>query len=89
MPVYEYRCEDCGTGFEVQRPVNQRDVSLSCPQCGSGKIRRRISRFIAFGTGEDGRMNVLGGSLCSSCPLADCSACTLPRRQGYQGEKQR
>ncbi len=34
MPLYEYRCEACSTGFEAVRSVRQRDVPASCPHCG-------------------------------------------------------
>ena len=40
MPIYEYRCERCGTFEEMQRitaPPLER-----CPKCG-GKVRRLIS----------------------------------------------
>ena len=34
MPIYEYKCEDCGTKFEklVRRSTEMAEVE--CPSCG-------------------------------------------------------
>jgi len=38
MPVYEYKCNKCGTEFEVMRPFSQADDPASCPKCkGTGE----------------------------------------------------
>jgi putative FmdB family regulatory protein len=41
MPIYEYECEECGTGFEEL--VAAGTGSVACPECGSGRTRRLIS----------------------------------------------
>lgn len=45
MPIYEYRCCDCGrkTSFLVLNP--QKPLSPKCPKCGSTNMRRLFSRF--------------------------------------------
>lgn len=51
MPIYEYRCNDCGQIFEEwQKGFEERDVP--CPVCGH-KARRIISNtaFVLKGTG--------------------------------------
>lgn len=35
MPVYEYRCKDCGRKFGKLRSVSQRNAPLQCPVCGA------------------------------------------------------
>jgi putative FmdB family regulatory protein len=42
MPVYEYRCEDCGAAEEHLRPLGA-DAPGPCEACG-GTLRRRWSR---------------------------------------------
>lgn len=34
MPLYEYRCEACSSGFEAVRSVRLLDVPAPCPHCG-------------------------------------------------------
>ena len=33
MPIYEYRCDDCGTSFEVLQKMSD-DPLVACEQCG-------------------------------------------------------
>ncbi len=52
MPVYEYDCAGCGKRSEVfLKSVNSAGPS-SCPQCGSAKIRRAISRVVFVKSAE-------------------------------------
>lgn len=51
MPIYEYKCEECGRQFELLRRMSQADTDLLCPQCSSEKIRRLVSSFAAGGCG--------------------------------------
>lgn len=32
MPRYDYRCTECGRGFEVSRPIGHRP-NEACPEC--------------------------------------------------------
>jgi putative FmdB family regulatory protein len=36
MPVYEFRCEDCGRRFDVVATLKEKDAGLDpvCPKCG-------------------------------------------------------
>jgi putative FmdB family regulatory protein len=45
MPIYEYRCETCGEGFEVLVRSISRQVSLACPRCGSQNVKKAVSLF--------------------------------------------
>lgn len=47
MPVYEYRCRDCGHEFEIQQSMSD-DALTVCPSCG-GDLRKVFSPVgIAF-----------------------------------------
>jgi len=47
MPLFEYRCQDCNTKFEVlhKSSVNQEEVS--CPECKSSNNKKLLSTFSA------------------------------------------
>ncbi len=47
MPIYEYRCLECGELFERFRYLSQSDGELVCPACGSPRIERQFSTFAA------------------------------------------
>jgi putative FmdB family regulatory protein len=47
MPVYEFECEECGRRFEELIAGDAR--SLACPECGSGRTRRLLSRVSPAG----------------------------------------
>ena len=51
MPIYEYRCENCGEELELFRSITDKG-SLSCKSCG-GSMKKLISRssFHLKGTG--------------------------------------
>ena len=47
MPLYEYRCEDCGARFEALVPAGRADEA-ACAGCGQdGRVRRLLSVFSA------------------------------------------
>ncbi len=55
MPIYEYKCPECGAGFEkLQRSWNQSERQQTCPKCGCEKAGRVLSRIGSVGTGRDG-----------------------------------
>jgi putative FmdB family regulatory protein len=41
MPLYEYRCEECGHEFEAMHRVDS-DLP-ECPECESERVKRRIT----------------------------------------------
>ncbi|MCB2228742.1 MAG: zinc ribbon domain-containing protein [Desulfarculaceae bacterium] len=49
MPIYEYKCEDCGHQYEAL--VMGSEDAVDCPQCGSKKKERQMSCFSSGGQG--------------------------------------
>jgi putative FmdB family regulatory protein len=47
MPVYEFKCSDCGQVFEVMGKYEEREKAHTCPGCGSEKVTQAISLFSA------------------------------------------
>jgi len=45
MPIYEYRCESCGTVFSRLQRVGAGSEGVTCPQCGSDQVERLLSAF--------------------------------------------
>jgi putative FmdB family regulatory protein len=50
MPIYEYRCQQCGTVFSLlfQRSADAKGQQL-CTTCGSGQTQRLLSTFAIGG----------------------------------------
>ena len=53
MALYEFKCGDCETGFEVMRSMSAADAPDECPNCGSNGARRQLSSFASFSGGAD------------------------------------
>jgi len=58
MPLYEYKCKDCGQEFESYRRLSDAGKEEPCPACGAGAERMGISLFRAKGSSS------AGGSSC-------------------------
>jgi len=43
MPIYEYRCNDCGAVSEVYAGMGELNDALSCKTCGSSQLVKLIS----------------------------------------------
>ena len=53
MPLYEYRCSQCGEKFEKLVRFGAGDGDIRCPSCGSLVVERLISLFGRVGSGGD------------------------------------
>ena len=42
MPIYEYRCEDCGHEMEAIQKISEAPL-VDCPACGAARLRKKIS----------------------------------------------
>ena len=54
MPIYEYKCDDCGSYSEILVKNRANASSVSCPDCDSGNLEKLIS--------APGAVMVRGGS---------------------------
>lgn len=61
MPLYAYRCPDCGHDFDDRRPIAERD-SASCPVCGAAG-RRLLATVSAVGRAPE---PACGGDVCAT-----------------------
>lgn len=42
MPIYDYRCTDCGCEKEVMRKISDAPLT-TCPQCGKETFAKQVS----------------------------------------------
>ena len=49
MPIYEYKCRDCGHRFEVLQRLGEGADGLHCPTCGTAPVEKVFSTFAAAG----------------------------------------
>lgn len=48
MPVYEFRCRDCKSDFEIVSSIAGYDrKKVTCPDCGGKDVERLWSRVFA------------------------------------------
>ncbi len=60
MPLYEYRCNDCGEAFEKMVPFSEASKAPPCPVCQSQDTKKLISSFASKGA------SLSGGSISTS-----------------------
>jgi putative FmdB family regulatory protein len=64
MPIFEYKCDDCGSAFE--KLVRRADDRVVCPQCGESHLTTQFSTFAAHANGKS------ASSAMPSCPGGMC-----------------
>ena len=72
MPIYEYICLDCKKEYEILRSFSEANKSVTCEECGSENVKRKLSVFYAQSGGST--ISGMGGG-CSSCASSDCASC--------------
>lgn len=53
MPIYEYRCADCGRTSTVLTLRVSEEVAPRCERCGGGRLARLMSRFAMLRSDDD------------------------------------
>lgn len=78
MPIYEYKCQDCGKVTEVfVRSINER-VDLSCPDCQSKNLQKIFSTpsaVVMGGLTRQGMTCCGRNERCDTPPCSDGGAC--------------
>jgi putative FmdB family regulatory protein len=65
MPIYEYRCQDCGNQFE--KLVRRDAAQPECPSCGHDNLAQVLSTFAAHAGGSSKSADM------PVCPSGRCS----------------
>jgi putative FmdB family regulatory protein len=74
MPLYEFKCGDCGAEQECLVNSGEEQTDLSCLNCGSAKLTKLMSSFaIKGGSSKSAKQN-----RCAICEEADGSTRVVP-----------
>ena len=60
MPIYEYKCSNCGNCFEQIVFPSDDENSFTCTRCGKNDLKRVVSTFSCLGS--DGNSDSAGCS---------------------------
>jgi len=73
MPLFEYRCQDCGEQFETV--VFDRRRQVTCKKCHSARVEKMISVFAVAG-GSRSESAALEPGPCTSCGASQRGMCS-------------
>jgi putative FmdB family regulatory protein len=68
MPIYEYKCQDCGTKFEKLLRRSADGAEVDCPSCGQKHLTQEFSTFAAHANGPAAK-----SADAPMCPSGMCS----------------
>lgn len=75
MPIYEYKCRDCGTVTELLVGVTSEQPAIACDDCGSEALDRLLSQVsFSIGAGVGEMMESAGVSSCSCGDSCSCGS---------------
>ena len=52
MPVFEYKCNDCGSKYDMFHKSSLKQEDVTCPKCGSNKNKKLFSAFATANSSE-------------------------------------
>ncbi len=64
MPIYEYKCDNCETKYDMFHKSTVRHEDIMCPKCGSDKQRKLFSAFATSNSSSD---------FTSTCTSGNCN----------------
>lgn len=67
MPIFEYKCKECNSKFEMLHKSSTTIEEVVCPKCSNKNVQKLFSSFSS---------NVQGASLDSGCSTGNCSVPT-------------
>jgi putative FmdB family regulatory protein len=78
MPIYEYKCRECGEVSEILTGMGSRDEGATCKHCGSLHVERILSAsFISVkgGMPKEGTTCCGRNERCDSPPCSTDNVC--------------
>ncbi len=73
MPLFEFKCRDCGTAFEKIVPSST--TKVTCKKCASAKVEKLLSVFAVGGSSRSSAAVESGP--CGSCGAAQRGMCGM------------
>lgn len=75
MPIYEYRCADCGKISDFLEGIGQEEIEKECKYCGSKQLNRMLSvSHVSSGRSTVGSQN--GGTCCGRAERCEKPPCS-------------
>lgn len=75
MPIYEYRCKNCGNTFEYLVGIGRGDDDIICKNCGSREMEKLLSTA-NFAKGEHMGFSQGGNTCCGREERCDNPPCS-------------
>jgi putative FmdB family regulatory protein len=66
MPIYAYRCEECGLTQDVLQKISDPQLT-ECPSCGKSSFKKQVTAAGIGGTSGFNQNAFAGG--CGACPM--------------------
>ena len=68
MPIYAYRCEECGFAKDVLQKLSDAPLTV-CPSCQKAGFKKQITAAGVQLKGGGGSFSE-GASACAACPMS-------------------
>lgn len=69
MPIYQYKCKNCGTKYELFFKVREEKDEIVCPNCSSRQYEKIISVINVGNSSKYSKeIDNLPKCSCDSCP---------------------
>ena len=72
MPLYEYKCSNCKTKFEVLHKSATQTREVPCPSCNSVQIKKLFSTFSSNVSSDSHTSSECSSGQCQN-PVSGCS----------------
>ncbi|MBW1812684.1 MAG: zinc ribbon domain-containing protein [Deltaproteobacteria bacterium] len=81
MPIYEFRCLECDSNFELLMVNQNEEVEMKCPECDSLNFERILSSTnYSMGSGPGANQGVK--SQTKTCSSGSCTTYDIPGPNG-------
>lgn len=78
MPIFEFKCLDCETFFEVLFMAGDDDKEIKCPKCSSFAIERVVSTTNYAMAASAASRSQKASSQTRNCSSGSCTTYTVP-----------
>ncbi len=78
MPIFEFKCSDCGEFFEMLFMSGDDEKEIKCPKCSSCAVERVVSSTnYAMGQSSTSRQQKASAQT-RNCSSGSCTTYTVP-----------